>query len=398
MIILPKIRGFICTTAHPVGCAQSVLEQINKVKPANGANRPRNVLVIGASTGYGLASRITATYGYGAKTIGVFYEKEADDKRTASAGWYNTAAFEQQARRDGHYAKSINGDAFSNDIKAKTAALIAKDLQQVDLIIYSLASPRRTHPLTGEVYNSVLKPIGHSFNGKTVDAFRAEVKDVTIEPATEAEIENTVAVMGGEDWEMWIDFLASKQLLAPGVKTVAYSYLGPELTHAIYKEGTIGKAKEHLKATADKLTNTLSALNGEAIISVDKAVVTQASAAIPVVPLYIAILFKLMKEQGTHEGCIEQMIRLFTQHLYASQPSTRDEEGFIRLDDLEMNAVLQRQIADIWPQVTTENVRTLTDIHGYCDEFHKLFGFNVSGVDYNADVDQRVAIPSLQES
>ncbi len=395
MIILPKIRGFVCTTAHPVGCAQSVLEQINKAKSMKPAVGPRNVLVIGASTGYGLASRIVATYGYGAKTIGVFYEKAADDKRTATAGWYNTAAFEKQAQQDGHYAKSINGDAFSNEIKDKTAALIAQDLGQVDLIIYSLASPRRTHPVTGQVYSSVLKPIGHTFSGKTVDAFRAEVRDVTIEPATEDEIANTVAVMGGEDWEMWIDLLASKNLLAPNIKTVAYSYIGPELTHAIYKDGTIGKAKEHLKASADRLTNKLSAQQGEAIVSVNKAVVTQASAAIPVVPLYISILFKLMKEQGTHEGCMEQIIRLYAQYLYTANPSARDQEGYIRLDDLEMNADLQRQIAEIWPQVNTENVRTMTDVRGYCDDFHKLFGFNMTGVDYNAEVEPNVSIGSI---
>ncbi len=395
MRIEPKIRGFICTTAHPDGCAQSVAEQINYVKSMETFNGPKNVLVIGASTGYGLASRIAATYGGQAKTIGVFYEKEADDKRTASPGWYNSAAFEKQAHQDGHYAKSINGDAFSNAIKDETIALIKKDLKQIDLIIYSLASPRRTHPVTGQVYASVLKPVGQAFTGKTVDAFRGEVKEVVIEPANDEEVANTIAVMGGEDWEMWIDALAEHQLLAPGVKTVAYSYIGPEITHAVYKHGTIGKAKEHLKQTADKLTKKLAALHGEAMVSVDKAVVTQASAAIPVVPLYIAILFKLMKEQGTHENCIQQMTRLFSQHLYAANPPARDAEGFIRLDDLEMAPALQQQIAEIWPQVTTENVKTLTDIDGYCEEFYRLFGFHLDGVDYDAETDPMVKIPSL---
>src|SRR3990167_5285787 len=267
MIIQPKIRGFICTTAHPEGCAKSVAEQIHHVKAEGKFDGPRNVLVIGASTGYGLASRIAATYGSQAKTIGVFFEKEADEKRTASPGWYNTAAFEKQAHQDGFYAKSINGDAFSQAIKDEVVELIRKDLQQVDLIVYSLASPRRTHPVTGQVFSSALKPIGKPFIGKTVDAFRGEVKNVAIEPASEEDIVNTIAVMGGEDWEMWIDTLKNANLLAPGAKTVAYSYLGPVLTHAVYKDGTIGKAKEHLKATADKLNQTLAALKGEAVVS-----------------------------------------------------------------------------------------------------------------------------------
>ncbi|OGT55375.1 MAG: trans-2-enoyl-CoA reductase [Gammaproteobacteria bacterium RIFCSPHIGHO2_12_FULL_42_10] len=395
MIIRPKIRGFICTTAHPEGCAKSVAEQIQYVKACGRFDGPRNVLVIGASTGYGLASRIAATYGCHAKTIGVFFEKEADEKRTASPGWYNTAAFEKQAHLDGFYAKSINGDAYSQSIKDAVMDLIRRDLQQVDLVIYSLASPRRVHPVTGQIYSSALKPIGQPFVGKTVDAFRGEVKDVTIEPANEEEIANTIAVMGGEDWEMWIDQLASENLLAPNVKTVAYSYIGPVLTHAVYKNGTIGKAKEHLKATADKLQGKLAALHGEAIVSVDKAVVTQASAAIPVVPLYMSILFKLMKEKGTHEGCIEQMDRLFREHLYAPHPPARDKDGFIRVDDLEMEQDIQRKIEEIWPQVTTENVKSLTDLDGYCDEFYRLFGFNIDGVNYDAEVDPVVKIPSI---
>lgn len=396
MIIQPKIRGFICTTAHPVGCAASVQSQIQVVKGKGVFNGPKRVLVIGASTGYGLASRITATFGSGAATIGVFYEKEADDKRTASPGWYNSAAFEAAAHAEGHYAKSFNGDAFSDAMKQQVIDCIRKDWGKVDMIVYSLASPRRTLPETGVTVSSVLKPIAETFHGRTVDAFRGEVKDVSIEPATEEEIEHTVAVMGGDDWERWINQLAAADVLADGVITVAYSYLGPKLTHAIYKEGTIGRAKAHLKATADRLQHSLAPLHGQALVSVDKAVVTQASAAIPVVPLYIAILFKLMKAKGTHEGCIEQIDRLFREHLYTAHPKPKDDEGYIRIDDLEMDAALQREIETIWPQVTTENLNTLTDVAGYCDDFYRLFGFNIEGVNYDQDVDPVVSIPSLR--
>lgn len=396
MIIQPKIRGFICTTAHPEGCAKAVEEQIAYVKAQGQFEGPKNVLVIGASTGYGLASRIAATFGAGSKTIGVFYEKEADEKRTASPGWYNTAAFERMAHRDNHYAKSINGDAFSQDIKDQTAALIRSDLKQVDLIVYSLASPRRTHPVTGHVYSSVLKPIGRTFSGKSVDAFRGDVKEVTIDPANDEEVANTIAVMGGEDWEMWVDFLAKENLLADGVVTVAYSYLGPQLTHDVYKDGTIGKAKEHLKATADKLNLKLKAQHGMAVVSINKAVVTQASAAIPVVPLYISILFKIMKEKGIHEGCIEQVYRLLKDSLYSSHSPARDAEGYIRIDELEMREDVQKEVAALWPLITTENLSQLTDVKGYCDDFYRLFGFNLSGVNYDADVDPVVKIESIK--
>lgn len=397
MLIQPKIRGFICTTAHPVGCVKAVNDQIQVVKANGKFNGPKRVLVIGASTGYGLASRIVASFGAGAATMGVFFEKEADDKRTASPGWYNSAAFEATALAEGLYAKSFNGDAFSNAMKQEVADQIRKDWGQVDMVVYSLASPRRTHPDTGETFSSVLKPIGAPFHGKTVDAFRNEVKDVTIEPATPEEVANTVAVMGGDDWERWIDFLMKENLLAPKAITVAYTYLGPALTHAIYMNGTIGRAKADLKATSDRLhTKLAAALGGQAVISVDKAVVTQASAAIPVVPLYIAILFKLMKEQGTHEGCIEQIDRLFREHLYTAHPKARDAEGYIRVDDLEMKPELQKAIEVLWPQVTTENLMTLTDVQGYCDDFYRLFGFNLAGVDYEQPVNPVVTIPSLQ--
>ncbi len=394
MIIQPKIRGFICTTAHPTGCKRSVEEQIHYVTSQRAISGPKHVLVIGASTGYGLASRITATFAANAKTIGVFFEKEADDKRTASPGWYQSAAFEHLAHQAGYYAKSINGDAFSQEIKERTAKLIRDDWGSVDLIIYSLASPRRVHPVTGEVFTSALKPIGRPFSGKTIDAFRNEVKDITIEPATEADIANTIAVMGGEDWEMWIDYLSKENLLSPGVKTVAYSYLGPQLTHAIYKDGTIGKAKEHLKMTADKLSQKLKNKNGEAVISVNKAVVTQASAAIPVVPLYISLLFSVMKKKGIHEGCIEQIYRLFKDHLYADHAHPRDAEGYIRIDDLEMRDDIQQAIMALWPTITTDNLTQLSDVKGYCDDFYRLFGFNIDGVDYSLEVDPSVSLPS----
>jgi len=396
MVIQPKIRGFICTTAHPTGCFKVVEEQINYVKSRGTFKGPKNVLVIGSSTGYGLASRIEATFGANAKTIGVFFEKEADEKRTASAGWYNTAAFEKIAHAEGHYAKSMNGDAFSHDIKRRVAELIRKDLKQIDLIIYSLASPRRIHPDTEQVFSSVLKPIGKSYTSKTVDAFRGEVKDITLDAATEEEIRNTIAVMGGEDWEMWIDFLAKENLLANGIKTVAYSYIGPALTHPIYKEGTIGRAKDDLKHSAEKIEQTLKPLHGQAVISVNKAVVTQASAAIPVVPLYISLLFKIMKEKGTHEGCIEQIDRLFKDHLYANN-SQRDPENYIRLDDLEMDADVQQKITECWPQVTTENLAQLSDIEGYRNEFYRLFGFHADLND-ETDVDPNVKIDSIEQT
>lgn len=396
MIIQPKIRGFICTTAHPTGCFQAVSEQINYIKKQGQVKGPKNVLVIGASTGYGLASRIAATFGAGAKTIGVSYEKEADNKRTASAGWYNTAAFEELAAKEHFYAKSINGDAFSNAIKQQVVDLIRQDLQQVDLIIYSLASPRRIHPDSGQVFASALKPINQAFTSKTVDPFRGDVKEIAIEPATEEEIADTIAVMGGEDWEMWIDWLAKEGLLAKGVTTVAYTYVGPELTHPIYKNGTIGKAKDHLQQTAKKLQTKLNSYQGRALLSVNKGLVTQASAAIPVVPLYISLLYKLMKAKGTHEGCIEQMARLYKNYLYSDQPLQLDEEGRIRLDDYEMQADIQQRIVELWPQITTENLEQLTDIEGYRDDFYRLFGFNLAGVDYAAEVDPAVNIQSIK--
>lgn len=400
MNIQPKIRGFICTTAHPQGCEQHVLEQIAYVgKSPAVKNGPKKVLVIGASTGYGLASRIVAAFGAGAKTIGVFFEKEADGKRTASAGWYNSAAFEKAAHKQGLYAKSINGDAFSDEIKNKTIELIKQDWQgEVDLVIYSLASPRRKHPKTEEVFNSTLKPIGQSYTSKTIDVMSGQVSEITLEPATDHDIAQTVAVMGGEDWQLWMEALLAAGVLAKNVKTVAYSYIGPKLTYPIYREGTIGTAKSHLEATAQQLNSTLQAVAGQAFVSVNKALVTQASAAIPVVPLYISLLYKVMKEKNLHEGCIEQMWRLFHDRLYTQNNVIPvDEQGLIRVDDYEMLPEIQTAVSQLWQQVNSDNVTTLADLAGYRHEFHKLFGFEVAAVDYTAECEPDVAIASLTE-
>jgi enoyl-[acyl-carrier protein] reductase/trans-2-enoyl-CoA reductase (NAD+) len=395
MLIQPRFRGFICTTAHPEGCAQQVQEQIEYVQSQRKIDGPKNVLVIGASTGYGLASRIAATFGSGASSIGVFFERPASGKRTATAGWYNTVAFEKAAHAAGYYAKSINGDAFSNEIKQQTIDLIKKDLGKVDLVIYSLAAPIRVHPETGEKFSSVIKPIGQPYSNKTVDFHNGTVSEVTIQPANDEEIRQTIAVMGGEDWEMWIRALKEADVLAPGVITLAYSYIGPEITHAVYRNGTIGRAKDHLEATAKSLRNELESLNGQAYVSVNKAVVTQSSSAIPVVPLYISLLFKVMKEKGLHEGCIEQMYRLFKERLY-TESTPVDEEGRIRIDDWEMRTDVQDEVAKLWQQVDTENLNELSDIEGYRKGFFQLFGFYCDGVDYDQETEPAVAIPSIE--
>lgn len=398
MVIVPRVRGFICTVAHPLGCAQHVQEQIDYVqKQPRLLRAPKRVLIIGASTGYGLASRITAAFGADAQTIGVSFERPAEGKRTASAGWYNTAAFEHAALSAGLYAKSINGDAFSDAIKAEACALIQKDWGQVDLIIYSLASPRRVHPTTGAVSASVLKTVGKPFKNKTVDAMTGQISEIEIEPATPEEIQATCEVMGGEDWQLWIEALMQQDLIAPGAMTVAYSYIGPELTYPIYKNGTIGKAKDHLLQTAHGLDKKMQALGGRALVSINKAVVTQASAAIPIVPLYLAILFKVMKAKHTHEDCIQQIYRLFSVCLYQEDGAKIpvDAEGRIRLDDLEMRADVQSAIAEIWPKVTTETVNEITDLAGYRHAFYQLFGFEFSEVNYAEDVDPHVRIPSV---
>jgi enoyl-[acyl-carrier protein] reductase/trans-2-enoyl-CoA reductase (NAD+) len=389
MIIKPKVRGFVCVTAHPEGCAAHVQEWIDYVKAKGPIKQgPKKVLVIGASTGYGLASRVTATFGSGAATIGVFFERPSEEGRPATPGWYNTIAFSKAAHAAGIYAKNLNGDAFSDDIKKQALDLIRTDLGQVDLVVYSLASPRRTHPKTGAVHKSVLKPIGASYSNKTVDTDKGIVSTVTIEPASEQEIADTTAVMGGEDWEMWMNALSEAKLLAPGAQSVAYSYIGPEVTWAIYKNGTIGIAKNDLERAAKNIDSLLK-LNGggRAFISVNKALVTQASSAIPVVPLYIAILYKLMKQHGTHEGCIEQIQRLFATHMYNGSTPKFDVAGRVRIDDWEMRPEIQNAVREIWPRITTENLPTETDIAGYRSEFLKLFGFGVPGVNYEAETE-----------
>lgn len=396
MIISPKIRGFICVTSHPAGCAAHVQEQIGHVR-RQGAIRdvPKRVLVVGASTGYGLASRIVPAFGGGAATIGVFFERPSEGGKPASAGWYNSAAFEKAAQAAGLYAKSINGDAFSDGIKQRTIDLIKADLGQIDALVYSLASPRRTHPKTGVVYKSTLKPIGEPFTSKTVDTDKGLVTDIAIPPATEQEIADTTAVMGGEDWKMWIDALDAAGALAPGFTTVAYSYIGPDLTRSIYRSGTIGNAKEDLEKTAHVLAAQLKSKNGRAFVSVNKALVTQASSAIPVVPLYISLLYKVMKPHGLHEGCIEQIQRLFATQLCNGATPALDDGGRIRIDDWEMKPEVQQAVAALWNQVTTENLASISDIAGYRAEFLKLFGFGLPGVDYNADIDPNVPVGSI---
>ena len=395
MIIEPRTRGFICLTSHPKGCEQNVIDQIEYIKSKGAIDGAKKVLVIGASTGFGLASRITSAFGSGAATIGVFFEKPPSEGRPASPGWYNSAAFEKEAHKAGLYAKSINGDAFSNEIKKQSLDLIKADMGQIDMVIYSLASPVRTHPDTGVRYKSVLKPIGAKFQNKTVDFHTGAVSEVSIEPAQRDDIENTVAVMGGEDWKMWIDDLQSEGLLSEGFTTIAYSYIGPSLTEAVYRKGTIGRAKDHLEATAFTISDSLKSLHGKAYVSVNKALVTQASSAIPVIPLYISLLYKVMKEEGIHEGCIEQIQRLFQDRLYADTTPT-DDKGRIRIDDWEMRADVQARVAELWKEATTETLPKIGDLKGYEKDFFNLFGFKVAGVDYNADVNEIVEIPGLQ--
>lgn len=394
MIITPRTRGFICLTSHPIGCAQNVKDQIAYIQSKGKIEGAKKVLVIGASTGFGLASRITSAFGSDAATIGVFFDKPASEGRPASPGFYNTAAFEQEANKAGLYAKSINGDAFSNEVKSQVVNMIKEDLSQVDLVIYSLASPVRTHPNSGKRYKSVLKPIGEVFTNKTVDFHSGKVSEISINPAEGEDVENTVTVMGGEDWKMWMVALKEANVLSEGVKTIAYSYIGPDVTKPVYRNGTIGAAKDHLEATAFSITDDLKSLNGNAYVSVNKALVTQASSAIPVIPLYISLLFKIMKEKGIHEGCIEQIQRLYSERLFGGDLAL-DEKGRIRVDDWEMREDVQVEISKLWEAATTENLAELGDLQGYRDEFFKLFGFKVEGVDYDVDVNELVKIPSI---
>jgi enoyl-[acyl-carrier protein] reductase/trans-2-enoyl-CoA reductase (NAD+) len=396
MIIEPRMRGFICLTAHPDGAAQSVKNQIEYVKSKGVINGAKKVLVIGASTGFGLASRITSAFGSNAGTIGVFFEKPPTEGKTASPGWYNSAAFEKEAHKAGLYAKSINGDAFSDEIKKQTIDMIKADLGQVDLIIYSLASPVRTNPKTGVTHRSTLKPIGGTFTNKTVDFHTGNVTEVSIEPANEDDIANTVAVMGGEDWAMWLDEMKKAGVLADGALTVAYSYIGPEVTEAVYRKGTIGRAKDDLEATASAITKNLESLGGKAYVSVNKALVTQASSAIPVIPLYISLLYKTMKAAGTHEGTIEQMQRLYSQRLYNGGEVPTDEKGRIRIDDWELDEKIQSEVAHLWKEATTENLSAIGDLEGYRKDFYNLFGFEIPGVDYQADANEMVPVESIK--
>lgn len=396
MIIEPKIRGFICTTAHPAGCAQHIQEQIDYVRSNKKITGPKNVLVIGSSTGYGLASRIVATFGCGAQTIGVFYEREADGKRTATAGWYNMAAFEKKSAQEGFYAKSFNGDGFSDEMRKQVIETIKNDWGSVDLIIYSLAAPRRQHPRTGVVYKSILKPIGKEYTNHSIDMSKNLMEEVTLPPATEEEIEHTTAVMGGEDWKFWIDALEEENLLADGAITVAYSYVGPDVTQAVYRNGTIGRAKEHLEATAKELDERFKKINGRALISVNKALVTQSSSAIPFIPLYFIVLSKVMKEKGIDENCVEQIYRLFSECIYNDQEIPVDNSGMIRLDDQELRKDVQDVVNQVWDSLTQDILFDVTDVEGYHVDFLKLFGFGLEGVQYDKDIDPHVKIPSIK--
>lgn len=387
MVIKPKIRGFICTNAHPVGCAENVQQQINYIKQQpKVANGPQRVLVIGCSTGYGLASRITAAFGSGAKTLGVCFEKEPTEKKTGTAGWYNTAAFHRAAGQADLYAHTLNGDAFSDEMKQRVIEQIKADLGQVDLVVYSLASPKRKDPLSEQVFSSTLKPIGKSYSTKTYDTDKDLVHEITLDPATDDEIAQTVKVMGGEDWERWIDQLSAAGVLAKGCQTTAYTYIGKKLTWPIYGHATIGKAKEDLDRAAATIRQNYQTLDMKAYVSSLKALVTQASSAIPVMPLYISLMYGVMKKAGTHEGCIEQIYRLFTEGLYNPQPSL-DEAHRLRMDGKETNDATQAEIEALWDQVTQANFHELADYREYHQQFLHLFGFGFDQVDYEADID-----------
>jgi len=395
MIIKPRVRGFLCITTHPVGCEANVKQQIEYVKSRGPiAEGPKRVLVIGASTGYGLASRITSAFGAGASTLGIFFEKEGSERKPGTAGWYNSAAFHKFAQAEGLYAKSINGDAFSDEIKQKTIATIKEDLGQIDLVVYSLAAPRRQHPVTGVVHNSTLKPIGSDAVQKGVNTDKEEIQDFHLEAASQEDIDNTVAVMGGEDWQMWIEALDEAGVLADGAKTTAYTYIGEKITWDIYWHGTIGAAKKDLDKRVVGIRERLAAHGGDARVSVLKAVVTQASAAIPAMPIYLAILFKVMKERGIHEGCIEQVDGLFRDSLY-NEDRELDDEGRLRADGKELDPEIQAEVAAIWDQINTDNLRELSDFAGYKREFLQLFGFEIDGVDYEADVNPHVSIENM---
>lgn len=389
MIVKPRIRGFICTTAHPTGCAASVQQQIDYVRAQGeiSAGELKNVLVLGCSGGYGLACRVVSAFGCGANTLGVSYEKQPEAKRTASAGWYNNVAFDEAAQAQGLYARSMDGDAFSDEMRSEVIEVIKSEMGKIDLVVYSLASPVRAHPRTGELHRSTIKPLGEALNIKSVHVDRGEVIEVNLEPATEQETADTVAVMGGEDWEFWIEALLESDVLAQGAKTVAFTYIGTELTWPIYWEGTLGQAKLDLDRASRANQERLKAVGGDARVAVLKAIVSQASSAIPVVPLYVALLFKVMKEQGIHEDIISHIHRLFATQIKAGEPLRLDEDGRIRMDDIELSDEVQAEVQRRWPLVNTENLDELGDLTGFREDFLKIFGFGFEGVDYEADVD-----------
>mgnify|MGYP003960830985 FL=1 len=394
MIIKPRVRGFMCITSHPTGCENNVVEQINYIKAQVPVEGPKRVLVIGSSTGYGLSARITAAFGCGAATLGVFFEKPGTDRKPGTAGWYNSAAFHKHADANGIYAKSINGDAFSDEVKQRAIDTIKADLGQIDLVIYSLAAPRRQHPKTGEVFNSTLKPVGKNISMRGINTDKETIQEFSLEAASEQEIEDTVAVMGGEDWQMWLEALGNAGVLVEGAKTTAFTYIGEKMTWDLYWDGTIGQAKKDLDSKVISIRESLAKSGGDARVSVLKAVVTQSSSAIPIMPLYLAMLFREMKADGSHEGCIEQLYRLFTEGLYAETPRL-DEEGRLRMDELELRPEIQAAVAASWAKVSTDNLRQLTDFAGYKHEFLALFGFDIPGIDYEADVNPEVDIAHL---
>ena len=390
MIIEPKIRRNICLTAHPFGCAAQVKAQINYVKARDRIDSPKRVLVIGASNGYGLAARIVSTFSSAASTIGVAYERPGTKSKTGTAGWYNIESFKKEAEAAGYQAWNINGDAFSREIKAQVLDIIRENLGEIDFLVYSIAAPRRMDPQTGELYSTVIKPIGNTFTSKTVDFLSGKVSEITAEPATEEEIAHTVKVMGGEDWRLWVEMLQNGGVLAENFLTIAFSYIGPDFTKAIYRDGTIGKAKEDLENSGDQLNKVLAPRGGKAVISINKALVTRASAVIPAVPLYISLLYKVMKEKNLHEGCIQQIYRLYHDFLFADSAPPLDDKGRIRLDDWEMRQDVQKKVAGLWQEVTTENLSQLADIDGLRQEFLRHHGFGMPGVDYGRDVEPNI--------
>lgn len=394
MIIKPRVRGFMCITSHPTGCERNVVEQINYIKSQVAVVGPKRVLVIGSSTGYGLSARITAAFGCGASTLGIFFEKPGTDRKPGSAGWYNSAAFHKHADANGIYAKSINGDAFSDEVKQRAITTIKEDLGQIDLVIYSLAAPRRQHPKTGEVFNSTLKPVGKNISMRGINTDKETIQEFSLEAASEQEIQDTVAVMGGEDWQMWLEALSVAGVLAEGAKTTAFTYIGEKMTWDLYWDGTIGQAKKDLDTKVISIRDSLARSGGDARVAVLKAVVTQSSSAIPIMPLYLAMLFREMKADGSHEGCIEQLYRLFTEGLYTDTPRY-DQEGRLRMDELELRPEIQDAVAKSWANISTENLRQLTDFAGYKHEFLALFGFDIAGIDYEADVNPEVDIAQL---